>query len=132
MQTYNFKRIGDLQTIGVAFISLYIDEMEHGLYVSVRTCKESNSHPIFILSSISPSALIDYMDQKVSLKKTLRASESLFIRFYDEKSQWETEPVELEELNKWIPRDKKFIKSHCQDKSTIVYYIQNQFVNKTL
>lgn len=132
MKTYNFKRIGDLQTIGVAFISLYIDEIEHGLYMSVRTTKESNSHPIFIISSISPSALIDYMEHKVSLKKTMRASESLFIRFFDEKSQWSTEPVEVDELNKWIPRDKKFIKSYCQDKSTIAYYIHNQYINKTV
>lgn len=132
MKIYNFKRIGDLQTMGIAFISLYIDEMEHGLYVSVRTSKESNSHPVFILSSISPSALIDYMEQKVSLKKTMRASDSLFIRFYDDKSQWSTEPVEIKELNKWIPRDNKFIKSYCQDKSTISYYIHNQFSNKTV
>ena len=132
MKTYSFKRIGDLQTMGIAFISLYIDEREHGLYVSVRTSKESNSHPVFILSSISPSALIDYMEQKVSLKKTMRASESLFIRFFDERSQWATEPVEVEDLNKWIPRDKKFIKSYCQDKSTITYYIHNQFTNKTV
>lgn len=132
MRTYNFKRIGDLQTMGIAFISLYIDEMEHGLYVSVRTSKESNSHPVFILSSISPSALIDYMEQKVSLKKTMRASESLLIRFFDEKSHWATEPVEVKELNKWIPRDKKFIKSYCQDKSTITYFIQDKLTNKTV
>lgn len=132
MKTYDFKRIGDLQTLGVAFISLYIDEVEHGLYVSVRTTKESNGHPVFIISSVSLSALSDYMEKRVSLKKTMRASESLFIRFYDEKSRWTTEPVESKELNKWIPRDNKFVKSHCQDKSTIAYYIHKNFVKETL
>lgn len=132
MKTYNFKRVGDLQTLGVAFISLYIDEMEHGLYVSVRTARENNAHPVFILSSISPSALSDYMEKRVSLKKTMRASENLFIRYYDEKRQWTTEPVEVEDLNKWIPRDKKFIKSYCQDKSTIAYYIKRHFTKETV
>ena len=130
MRTYNFKRIGDLQTFGVAFISLYLDEMEQGLYVSVRTTRETNAHPVFILSPISPSALSDYMEKRVSLKKTMRASDSLFIRFFDEKSQWTTEPVEVEDLNKWIPRDKKFLKSYCHDKSTIAYYIQNHFTKE--
>ena len=130
MKTYNFKRIGDLQTLGVAFISLYIDEKKHGLYVSVRTTRESNAHPVFILSSVSPSALSDYMEKRVSLKKTMRASESLLIHFYDEKSQWSTEPMELKDLNKWIPRDNKFVKSHCQDKSTIAYYIQKNFTKE--
>lgn len=132
MKTYNFKRIGDLQTLGIAFISLYIDEMEHGLYVSVRTARENNAHPVFILSSVSPSALSDYMEKRVSLKKTMRASDSLLIRFYDEKRQWKTEPVESKDLNKWIPRDKMFLKSYCQDKSTISYYIHNHFSKQTV
>lgn len=132
MRTYNFKRIGDLQTIGVAFISLYIDEKEHGLYVSVRTAIETNAHPVFLLSSVSPSALSDFIEKRASLKKTMRASDSLFIRFFDEKLQWTTESVEVEDLNKWIPRDKKFIKSYCQDKSTIAYYIQHHFIKETV
>lgn len=129
---YKFKRIGDLQTFGVAFISLYIDEMKQGLYMSVRTVRESNAHPIFIVSSISLSALNDYMEKKVSLKKTMCASESLFIRYFDENNQWSTEPVEAGELNKWIPRDNKFLKSYCQDKSVISYYIHNHLPKKEL
>ena len=132
MKTYNFKRIGDLQTFGVAFISLYIDEMEQGLYMSVRTTRESNAHPIFIISSISPSALSDYMEKRASLKKTMRTSKTLFLRFFDEKSQWTTKPVGVEDLNKWIPRDNKFLKSYCQDKSTISYYIHNHFSKQTV
>ena len=132
MKTYNFKRIGDLQTLGIAFVSLYIDEMEHGLYMSVRTNRENNTHPVFILSSISISALIDYMEKRVSLKKTMQASDSLLLRFYDEESLWKTVPVESKDLNKWIPRDNKFVKSHCQDKSTIAYYIQKIFIKETV
>lgn len=127
MKTYKFKRIGDLQTFGVAFISLYIDEMEQRLYMSVRTIRESNAHPIFLISLISLSALSDYMEKRVSLKKTMRASESLFIRFFDEKNQWAIEPVGVGDLNKWIPRDNKFLKNYCQDKSIISYYINSHF-----
>lgn len=127
MKTYNFKRIGDLQTIGIAFISLFVDEKEDALYVSVRTSRESNAHPVFILSSVSPVALCDYMQKKVSLKKTMRQSGSLMLRFYDEQNQWETEPVKVEELNKWIPRDNRFVSSHCHDRSIINYYITKHY-----
>lgn len=130
MKKYKFKRIGDLQTLGVAFISLYIDEMDRKLYMSVRTIRESNAHPIFIISSISLSALTDYMEKRVSLKKTMRTSESIFIRFFDEKNQWAIEPVKVGDLNKWIPRDNKFLKSYCQDKSIISYYIHSHFSKK--
>lgn len=126
----DFRRIGDLYSIGIAFISLYTDEAKQGLYLSYRTNEMSNSHPVYIVSSVSATDVFNFMDKKHGLRKTMRMSSDIFMRFFDKDNSWKTEAIDSKVLRALMPKDRKFAPRYCDDKLTITYYLNKYFINK--
>lgn len=126
----NFRRIGDLYSVGIAFISLYTDEAKQGLYLSYRTNEMSNSHPVYLISSVNATDIFNFMGKKQTLRKTMKQSTGLFVRFFDNDNSWKTKTIDIKDLSTLMPKDRKFAPRYCDDKHTIIYYLNKYFINK--
>lgn len=63
----NFELVGHLQVMEEPLSSLYADKVSGNMYIFVRIFEEMDNAS-FVLSEVSPSIVVDYMDGKVGLK----------------------------------------------------------------
>ena len=63
----NFELVGHLQVMEEPLSSLYADKGSGVMYFFVRIFEDMNEAS-FILSEVSPSVVVDYMDGKIGLK----------------------------------------------------------------
>lgn len=63
----NFELVGHLQVMEEPLSSLYADKGSGIMYIFVRIFEDMDNES-FILSEVSPSVIVDYMDGKVGLK----------------------------------------------------------------
>lgn len=63
----NFELIGHLQVMEEPLSSLYADKVSGNMYIFVRIFEDMDNAS-FVLSEVSPSIVVDYMDGKVGLK----------------------------------------------------------------
>lgn len=63
----NFELVGHLQVMDEPLSSLYADKVSGNMYIFVRIFEDMDNAS-FVLSEVSPSIVVDYMDGKVGLK----------------------------------------------------------------
>ena len=66
MKKSNFKLVGHLQVLDEPLSSLYLDSDQNKYFLFVRLYEDSDDET-YVLSSVIPSEIIDYIDKKVTL-----------------------------------------------------------------
>lgn len=79
MKKSNFELLGHLQVMEEPLSSLYTDKLSGVMYIFVRLF-ENMDDPSFVLSEVSPSTVVDYMEGKVGLTSIFQNNKAYYYR----------------------------------------------------
>lgn len=122
------KLLGVLQDFGSPYASLYINDDNQVMYLAIQ--QESHKPNIFrsLLMRVSSEMVMDYMQNKVGLRRLSEVSKEKYIWDRTKGSKGVLTSLGHEDVKKRIDSDDDmFDAEFCRNKSSISYYIrQNQ------
>lgn len=75
----DLKLLGDLQVYDLPYLSLYMDEPSKTFYLAFRLTMQRGSVCDYVVARVSANRVIDYLQQKVSVREIFRESDRLYM-----------------------------------------------------
>lgn len=76
---FNLKLLGDLQVYDIPYLSLYADEVRQTFYLAFRISARYDLVADYAVTPVSANRLLDYINQKITVKDLFRESDQLFL-----------------------------------------------------
>lgn len=125
---YNNTRlllVGDLQVYASPYVSLYMNEATHSLYIFIRIATENNAVK-GIMTPVTINSIKAYMDKQISLRYIFRNSKSRLCDIQNETGRLLWSVPYKNSYKQIAENDNLFDASFCYEQYELSYFL-NQY-----